>query len=89
MAEPGSKRATVDEMLAREEALLAVQRRDPASPYFAGGLAPAHGRRRFMLGSMVALGAAASLAPHRGAAAEGSGAGPHEVAPVGDKATRL
>src|SRR5206468_2057670 len=84
MAEP-RKRATTEEMRAREDEFLAVQRRDPASPYFAGGLAPQHGRRQFMLGSLAALGGAASLAPRRAAAAEVAGAAGREVPPDASK----
>src|SRR5665213_2631280 len=84
MADP-KQRTTIDELLAREEQFLAVQRRNPASPYFAGGLAPQHGRRRFMLGSMAALGAAAALSPPRAGAADTAIPPQHEAPPDASK----
>jgi len=78
------QRAGVEELLAREEAFLAVERRNPASPYFAGGLAPRAGRRRFMLGSMAALGAATAIAATRSRAAEGASP-QHEAPPDASK----
>jgi len=79
------QRAGVEELLAREEAFLAVERRNPASPYFAGGLAPRAGRRRFMLGSMAALGAATAFAPNRSRGAEGASPPQHEAPPDASK----
>ena len=66
LAADPKQRVTTDELLAREERFLAGERRDPDSPYSPGGLVPRHGRRRFMLGSVAALGA--TLAPRAGAA---------------------
>ena len=64
--------------LAREERFLEAERHDPGSPYFPGGLKPSRARRRFVLGSMAALGGAAGLEPARAAAAS-LGATEHEV----------
>ena len=63
------QRSRTAEMLAQEERLLAARRNDPASPYFAGGVRPYDGRRRFVLGSMAALGGAAALGSEHAAAA--------------------
>ncbi|HEX3063594.1 MAG TPA: sulfite dehydrogenase, partial [Usitatibacter sp.] len=79
------QRAGVEELLAREEAFLAVERRNPASPYFAGGRAPRAGRRRFMLGSMAALGAATAIAATRSRGAEGASPPQHEAPPDASK----
>lgn len=49
-------RSNSELLLAREARVVAEQRKDPASPYFADGITPQHGRRRFVLGSMAALG---------------------------------
>ena len=69
----GAQRSRTEEMLEREERRLAVQRRDPASPYFAGGVRPGDARRRFVLGSMAALGGAVAMGSERtGAASLGS-----------------
>jgi sulfane dehydrogenase subunit SoxC len=77
--------SATDELLAREEQLLASQRSDPRSPYFAGGRSGALDRRRFMVGSMAALGAGATVI--RGAiAAVPLGAVEHEVLPDASKA---
>jgi len=56
---------STEQLLAQEDRRLERLREDPASPYFAGGVKPRQGRRNFMLGSMAALGGAASLAAER------------------------
>ena len=68
MAE-NKKRSSIEEMQAQEASFLSAQRNDPASPYFAGGVSPEHGRRRFILGSMAALGSAGALSSQRARAA--------------------
>jgi sulfane dehydrogenase subunit SoxC len=78
------KRSSIEEMQAREQSFLAAQRSDPASPYFAGGLSPRHGRRRFVLGSMAAIGSAGALASQRARAAP-LGATEREVPPDASK----
>jgi sulfane dehydrogenase subunit SoxC len=55
------QRSGAEDLLAQEERYLAAQRTDPASPYFAGGVGPRDGRRRFVFGSMAAVGSAAAL----------------------------
>ena len=81
MAE-NKKRSTTQEMQAREQSYLAARRDDPTSPYFAGGLSPQ--RRRFVLGSMAALGSAGVLAARRAGAAT-LGAVEREVPPDASK----
>jgi sulfane dehydrogenase subunit SoxC len=73
------QRSTTEDLLAREDEFLALQRRNPESPYFAGGLAPREARRRFVLGSMAALGSAVALAPPRARAAEGASPAERDV----------
>lgn len=69
--------SSIDERLAIEERQLAAKRDDPKSPYFRGDGARAD-RRRFVLGSIAALGASAGLT--RSARAEAPlGATEHEV----------
>ena len=72
-----ARRSTAEERLGREQQYLEAQRSDPASPYFAGGLKPSHGRRRFLLGSMAALGGAGAMQSSH--AAEALGAVVHDV----------
>lgn len=78
------KRSTTEQMLAQEEGFLAAQRNNPASPYSAAGLSPQHGRRRFVLGSMAALGSAGAF-PSRRAGAATLGATEREVPPDASK----
>lgn len=75
-------RSTAQALQAREQRYLEAQRDDPASPYFAGGLTPSAQRRRFVLGSMAALGGAGAMASARAA---GLGSMEHEVPPDASK----
>ncbi|WJJ93272.1 hypothetical protein [Neopusillimonas aromaticivorans] len=47
----------------QENLFLANERNNPESPYFQGDADPARQRRRFLLGSVAALGAAALAGP--------------------------
>ncbi|MEO5694958.1 MAG: sulfite dehydrogenase [Usitatibacter sp.] len=62
------KKSTTDELRAQEEKFLALQRRNPESPYYEQGIAPQHGRRRF-LGSVAAIGSVGAFVAHRAGAA--------------------
>src|SRR5579859_2770303 len=74
----GGKDTSLDARLAREERFLESERDDPDSPYRPGGLKPSGARRRFVLGSMAALGSAAALQSPRTRAAPPA-AGEHDV----------
>jgi sulfane dehydrogenase subunit SoxC len=56
-----AQKSMTDEMLGAEARWLAQSRNDPASPYFAGDPRTRVDRRRFLLGSIAAAGAASSL----------------------------
>lgn len=77
------KQSTTSELLALEEKFLAKQRRNPDSPYYEQGIAPQHGRRRF-LGSVAAIGSVGAFVAHRAGAAT-LGATEREVFPDASK----
>jgi sulfane dehydrogenase subunit SoxC len=74
--------ARIDDALVREAHVLAAKRSDPLSPYYAGDDASRRDRRRFVLGSMAALGAGGLW---RGAGAQASTAPVHEAPPDASK----
>ena len=51
----------IEQMVADEEHFLSTKRNDPGSPYFSGAADRRVDRRRFMVGSIAALGAASGL----------------------------
>ncbi len=73
-----------DTLLAQEARFISAKRTDPASPYFEGGISPQHGRRRFVLGSMAALGGLGAMSSGQ-VAAETLGAVEREVPPDASK----
>jgi sulfane dehydrogenase subunit SoxC len=74
----GQPESAAGKLIAAEERLLAVERNNPASPYFNQGGPPRAGRRKFMLGSMAAAGVAGGL-PLNALSAVPLGAVEHEV----------
>ena len=56
---PAGTTALHQKLQAQEALFLENERRNPESPYYHGDADPAQQRRRFLLGSVAALGAAA------------------------------
>ena len=81
---PHTQRSSVEALLEAEAHQLAHDRSDPASPYFAGDPKARVDRRRFLVGSLAAAGAAGVLAQSARAAAP-LGAVEHEVPPDASK----
>src|SRR5215813_5782465 len=62
-ASPREQRSTMDALLQAEAEQLLLDRNDPASPYFSGDSRARVDRRRFLLGSIAAVGATSALPP--------------------------
>jgi sulfane dehydrogenase subunit SoxC len=77
---PPAQRSSIDALLEAEARQLAQERSDPASPYFAGDPKARVDRRRFLIGSLAAAGAAGVVSRSARAAAP-LGAVEHEVPP--------
>src|SRR5688572_16633927 len=64
------RKSTIQELKSAEERMLAEKRNDPYSPYFVGDAYARMARRRFMLGSVAAIGAASGISFNAWAAAQ-------------------